>query len=94
MLQPAILSAKPLDERSVKLTYADGEERIFDVSPYIHGPWFGELREAAYFRSVRVSPGGSGIEWPNGQDIAPHELYDLSVPAPRGKLTRERCGAG
>lgn len=21
-----------------------------------------------------------GIEWPHGQDIAPHELYDLSVP--------------
>ncbi|MDR2731389.1 MAG: hypothetical protein LBB81_10905 [Treponema sp.] len=25
--------------------------------------------------------GGKGIEWEHGQDIAPHELYDMSIIA-------------
>ena len=33
----------------------------------------------SYFRSVHIINGGKGIEWSNGQDIAPHELYELST---------------
>ena len=54
---------------------------MFDVSPYASGSWFGELKEDACFRTVRMLPGETGIEWSNGQDIAPHELYECSVSA-------------
>lgn len=47
---------------------------MFDVAPYITGSWYGELKDAAYFKTVRLLPGSVGIEWINGQDIAPHEL--------------------
>lgn len=50
------------------------------VGPYANGSWYGELSNTAYFRSVRVSNGGTGVVWPHGQDIAPRELYELSVP--------------
>ena len=80
MLQPAIVNVEPCADYTLSLRYATGEERLFDVSPYLEGPWFGELRDTAYFKAVRLAQGGSGIEWPNGQDIAPHELYDLSTP--------------
>ncbi|MCL2104190.1 MAG: DUF2442 domain-containing protein [Kiritimatiellaeota bacterium] len=85
MLQPAIIHVKPGAGYTLSLRYETGEERLFDASPYLGGAWFGELRDIAYFRAVRLARDGSGIEWPNGQDIAPHELYDLSVPQPRGK---------
>ncbi|MDO9533953.1 MAG: DUF2442 domain-containing protein [Bacillota bacterium] len=78
MLQPRILKVEPVEEYKLKLNYETGEVRIFDVLPYIDGDWFGELRNKGYFRTVRVIPGGSGIEWSNGQDIAPHELYEMS----------------
>ena len=55
------------------------EVKQFDVTPYAEGSWYGELKDAAYFRSVKLLPDGTGIEWSNGQDIAPHELYELSV---------------
>lgn len=69
---------EPMEPYMLKLNYETGEVRIFDVLPYIEGDWFGELRNKDYFRTVRIVSGGFGIEWSNGQDIAPHELYEMS----------------
>lgn len=79
MTRSRILSAQADGDHCLRLCYETGEIRLFDVSPYMSGSWFGELKQPAYFRLVRVLPDGSGIEWPHGQDIAPHELYELSV---------------
>ena len=38
-----------------------------------------DLKDEGYFNAVQLLPGGIGIEWPEGQDIAPHELYENSV---------------
>ena len=81
MLQPKLTKVEPMDRMCLRLFYETGEVKVFDVAPYAAGDWFGKLRDAAYFRSVRLLPGGSGIEWAEGQDIAPHELYERSVPA-------------
>lgn len=50
---------------------------MFDVTPYIHRDWYGKLADSAHFATVR--PSGRTVEWADGQDIAPHELYELSV---------------
>lgn len=80
MLQPKILSVQPLEQYRLYLLYETGEAKLFDVTPYIKGAWFGELKDLDYFKTVHLLPGGTGIEWGNGQDIAPHELYENSVP--------------
>ena len=80
MLQPRIVSIAPLDECRLLLTYDGEAPRVFDVKPYASGPWYSELLDVAYFKLVRLLENGAGIEWPHGQDISPHELYDLSVP--------------
>jgi hypothetical protein len=79
MLQPSIRAVETLSGKRLRLEYSTGEIKIFDVTPHIRGDWFGELGDENYFRSVRVLPDGSGIEWINGQDIAPHELYYSST---------------
>ena len=62
------------------LLYFDtGEKKVFDVNPYIKGSWFGQLRDTAYFNTVHIIAHGEGIAWPDGQDIAPHELYELGI---------------
>ena len=76
---PKIIDVEALSNYKLKLHYETGEKRFFDVSPYIRGSWYGQLKEIAYFKTVHVLPGGAGIEWAEGQDIAPHELYDTSV---------------
>lgn len=83
MLQPKLTSVRPERGHVLYLEYDSGEPRRFDVSPYMNGSWYGELCEPTYFNAVRLLPGGGGIEWPHGQDIAPHELYDLSEPVAR-----------
>jgi len=75
-----IISAVPLSEHRIKLLYEKDGERIFDVNPYIFGRWYGELANLAYFSAVQVTEDGTGVFWPHGQDIAPHELYELSEP--------------
>ena len=82
MLQPRILSVEPISPKKLKIVYETGEQKLFDVAPYIEGSWYGELKEDSYFNSVRVLPGGTGIEWKNGQDIAPHELYEQGINLP------------
>ena len=63
----------------LRLAYETGEVKLFDVSPYATGSWYGELKDESYFRTVHLLPGGVGIEWNDGQDIAPHELYEQST---------------
>ena len=80
MLQPKLKSVEAADPLKLRLVYETGEIKWFDVTPYVSGPWFGQLRDPRYFHTVRLISGGNGIEWPGGQDIAPHELYESSVP--------------
>ena len=78
MFPPNLKRIKAKTPYQLELVYETGERKLFDAAPYIRGSWFGELRDPSYFSAVRLIDGGEGIEWPNGQDIAPHELYELS----------------
>lgn len=71
MLQPRLISVEPIDPLKLRLTYETGEVKLFNAVPYARGDWHGQLLDRAYFQTVRVLPGGIGIEWGNGQDIAP-----------------------
>ncbi len=78
MLQPNVVDVRTMENFCLLVTYATGERRLFDVKPYLTGAWFGELKNPAVFSTVH--PCGTTVEWEDGQDIAPHELYELSVP--------------
>lgn len=73
-----IIKIEPFENYQYVLLFENGEKRLFDVRPYIKGSWFGELKNADYFKKAYIVGNGDGIEWPNGQDIAPHELRELS----------------
>ena len=79
MLQPKLLKVEPAGHLKLFLSYENGEVKLFDAAPYANGSWYGELQNPSYFNTVHLLSGGIGIEWPNGQDIAPHELYELGI---------------
>ena len=83
MLQPRLAKVEPLPNMKLQLSYETGEVKLFDVAPYATGSWYGELKNEEYFRMVQLLPDGVGIEWPEGQDIAPHELYENSISMKR-----------
>ena len=76
MLQPKLIEVRPLLNYKLFLIYETNEQKIFDVLPYISGEWFGKLKDEQYFNTVHLC--GNTVAWRDGQDIAPHELYDHS----------------
>ena len=60
------------------ITFDNGEQRVFDVSPYLDHGIFRDLREPAIFKSVRIS--FDTVEWVNGADLCPEVVYKESVP--------------
>ena len=76
MKYPKVLSVKAIEDYKLILIFENQEVKCFDVKPYIKGKWFGELKDVNLFRCVK--PNGNTIEWINGQDIAPHDLYENS----------------
>lgn len=89
MLQPKLVKVEPLPQMKLRLSYETGEIKVFDVEPYAMGSWFSKLKDDNYFKTVQMLPGGIGIEWPEGQDIAPHELYENSIAV---KKTPDKFG--
>ena len=77
MKYPKVISVKPLAEYRLYVEWEDGKKGTFDCKPYLIGDWYGELLDNEKFFAVR--PCGKTIEWENGQDIAPHELYDYAI---------------
>ena len=75
-MQPKVLDVKTLANYRVLITFDSGEKKVFNVTPYMCGDWFGKLKDINFFNTVRVA--GRTIQWAGGQDIAPHELYDYS----------------
>lgn len=77
MLRPTATKVFPLDNYMLKIEFDNGEIKIFDVKPYINGNWYSELADKNYFKTVTTNQ--VSVEWENGQDICPDELYYNSV---------------
>jgi hypothetical protein len=73
-MYPAIRNVKPLDVYRLLLLFANGEEKVFDVSPYLNIGKFTELRDVSLFRSVVVK--FDSVEWANHLDLDPEFLYE------------------
>ena len=79
MVKVKPVAVTPLEDHVLLVVFSNDERRLFDVKPYITGSWYGKLADEGFFKTVRIA--GGTVEWADGQDIAPHELYELSVPA-------------
>ena len=77
-MNPRVKSARPEDGYKLRLTFTNGEVRIYDCSPLLDFGVFQELRNIEYFRQIRAAHGT--VVWPNEQDICPDTLYEDSRP--------------
>ena len=77
---PDIIEVKALEEYFIYLKFSNGEEKIYDMKDTIEKiDFFKKLKNRKYFENVK--PRGDTVEWENGEDIAPENLYYNSVPA-------------
>ena len=74
-----VKAVRAMPDFQLLITFENGEQRFFDVQPYLDEGVFRELRDIPLFNSVRVN--FDTVEWPNGADLCPETLYTDSVPA-------------
>jgi len=60
------------------LTFSDKSRRIVDLEPLLEGSLFEELKSVEKFKHVHLDKEFGTIEWPNGADICPDMLYQMS----------------
>ena len=75
-MNPKAVDVKILNDYELEITFDNNETRKFDVKPYFKFKQFEQLKDIKMFRTVKVA--GLSIEWENGADICPDELYNNS----------------
>jgi hypothetical protein len=72
-----------IEDKKIRIKFADGKEGIVDFSTYIEADTvFERLADDSYFRRYRINPELRVLEWPDGVDIAPETLYHEATGAP------------
>jgi len=74
-----IVEAEVCGPHSLRVVFDDGTQKRVNLLPLLEGPVFEPLREPAYFARVSVDPICRTVVWPNGADLAPEALYELSA---------------
>jgi hypothetical protein len=75
-----ITAVEHLANYSLRLSFENGEQRLFDMTPLLHKKPFATLQQVAVFLHAHVAAGT--VAWPGNIDIAPETLYDQSSPLP------------
>ncbi|MFM7600200.1 MAG: DUF2442 domain-containing protein [Pseudanabaena sp.] len=60
-MNPYIKKVKPLENYCLMLWFENGEQKIFDLKPYLNKGVFNQLKNNSLFASVRVVAGS--VEW-------------------------------
>ena len=73
-----VVSASPLDDMMMILTFSNGEQRLFDAT-ILSGPAFQPLTNKEIFDSCKVADGV--VTWMDEEiDCAPEFMYQNSYP--------------
>ena len=75
-MNPKAIDVKVLNNYELEITFENNEKRKFDVKPYFKFKQFEKLKDINMFKTVKIA--GLSIEWKNGVDICPDELYNNS----------------
>jgi hypothetical protein len=76
-MNPRVINVSPNADHTVNLTFENGENKLFDVKPYLEIGIFQKLKDFKEFNSVKPFLGS--IQWQGGQDFCPDTLYLESI---------------
>ena len=71
---------KPIEVRAIEkyklyIKFKNGEEKILDMKEDLEKKYYKKLKEYEYFKNVGICETGITIQWKDGEDIAPENLY-------------------
>jgi len=71
-----VIKIKPIENYQIWLRFADGEEKVVNLKPFLGKGFTKDLLDTANFNKAFIEPGG-GIAWENGFDFCPNFLKEL-----------------
>ncbi len=78
-----VVKVNAKNDFTLELEFENGEQRRFDMKPYLRKKPFHRLTSSGVFACASIDYGT--VVWPGNIDIAPETLYDSSVPMDSGK---------
>jgi hypothetical protein len=75
MTAPKIQSVQPLEDKKLLVLFANGVRKIYDCNQLLHLEPFKVFQNEAFFKSVKVDPGGYGVSWNDNVDLSEYELW-------------------
>ena len=77
-ITPRIIEVRALKGFYIYLKFKTGEEKVYNMKNCIKEiKYYEKLKERKYFENVR--PRGCTVEWQNGEDVCPENLYYDSI---------------
>jgi hypothetical protein len=72
-VNPRVKSVTVRKDYTLPITFANGEEKLFDVKPYLETGVFKSLKNVAMFTTAHAEYGT--VVWQNNVDFDPDTLY-------------------
>ena len=72
---PKVTAVTPLAGKRLRVTFANGEVRVYDCTALLADAAFRLLHDEAIFRSVQADPHGYGVIWSDDLDLSESELW-------------------
>lgn len=72
---PDPIEVKAIEKYKLYIKFKNGEEKILDMEEELKEKFYNKLKNYEYFKNVKISRTGITIEWEDGEDIAPENLY-------------------
>ncbi len=79
MNTPRIKAVEPLEEKRLLVTFDNEVRKIYDCRDILELERFQLLHRDAFFRAVKVDPGGYGVSWNDDMDLSEYELWTHGV---------------
>lgn len=77
-ITPDIIEVKALREYYIYLKFKTGEEKVYNMQKCIDEiGYYKKLKDRSYFEKVK--PRGETVEWEEGEDVCPENLYYDSI---------------
>jgi len=76
----------------LRLCFDDGIRKVIDFSRLLKWPAFSTLQDIRRFRKAKVNGRWGCLEWPNGIDMHPDDLYDENGIVEKGEpMAKKKC---
>lgn len=76
---PQVTSVQPQEGKKLLVKFINGVEKIYDCEQILGLGAFQLLHNEAFFKAVKVDPGGYGISWNDDVDLSEYELWTNGV---------------